>query len=64
MEQATATVQTILANWEAIIGAILAIIGGFSIIAKLTPTPKDDAILATIVKALDFLALNKQRQIP
>jgi hypothetical protein len=61
MEQITATATTILANWDSIVGGLLAIIGGCSVIAKLTPTPADDAILAKIVKALDFLALNKQR---
>jgi len=53
--------QWLVDNYTSIIGAILAIVGGFSIIAKLTPTPKDDEILAKVVKVLDFLALNKQR---
>ena len=48
-------------NYQTIIGGLLAIIGGFSILAKLTPTPKDDEILAKIVKVLDFCAMNKQR---
>jgi hypothetical protein len=48
-------------NWDTIGAGLLSVIGGFSILAKLTPTPKDDEILAKIVKALDFLALNKQR---
>lgn len=58
------TVQYIGANWDSIIGAALATVGAFSLIAKLTPTPKDDAILAKVVKVLDFLALNKQRVKP
>lgn len=53
--------QWLVANYEVLIGACLAIIGGFSIIAKLTPTPKDDEILGKIVKVLDFLAMNKNR---
>lgn len=54
-------VQLVADNYQEIIGGTLAVIGGLSILAKLTPTPKDDAILAKAVKVLDFLALNKQR---
>lgn len=51
----------IVANFNTFITALLAIIGGFSIIAKLTPTQTDDAVIAKIVAVLDFFALNKQR---
>lgn len=54
-------ISWIVANYDTIITALLAIIGGFSIIAKLTPTPKDDAVISKIVAALDFVAMNKQR---
>jgi hypothetical protein len=50
-----------VANYGTIIAGLLAVVGGFSIIAKLTPTPKDDEVLAKVVKVLDFLAMNKQR---
>lgn len=47
----------IIAHWK----DILAIIGGVvfvcSVIVKLTPTPKDDAILAKIIKILAALGL-------
>lgn len=50
-------INWIQANWK----DILAIIGGVvtvaSIIVKLTPTPKDDAILAKIIKILAALSL-------
>lgn len=62
METIGAIFAWIAANYENVIAGVLATIGGLSIIAKLTPTPKDDEILAKIVKVLDFLALNKQRQ--
>lgn len=62
METIGAIFAWIAANYESVVAGVLAIIGGLSIIAKLTPTPKDDEVLAKIVKALDFLALNKQRQ--
>lgn len=45
------------ANWK----DVLAIIGGVvtvaSIIVKLTPTPKDDAVLAKVIKILAALSL-------
>ena len=47
-------------NWEMIPVVITSVIGTASIIVKLTPTPKDDAILASIVKFLSkYIALNK-----
>lgn len=54
-------INTVANNYGAITTGLLAVVGGFSVLAKLTPTPKDDEILAKIVKVLDFLALNKQR---
>jgi len=51
----------IKANYEAALTGALAVIGGLSVLAKLTPTPKDDEVLAKLVKVLDFFALNKQR---
>lgn len=61
MEMLQNNIQWFLANYQTIGTAILTIVGGFSVIAKLTPTPADDAALAKIVKVLDFLAFNKQR---
>ena len=54
-------ISWVVTNYQTIITAALAIVGGFSVIAKLTPTPADDAILAKAVKVLDFVSLNKQR---
>ena len=34
------------------------VIGTASVIAAITPTPKDDAILAVLRKAIDFLGFN------
>lgn len=49
--------EWIMAHWK----DILAIIGGVvtvaSIIVKLTPTPKDDGILAKVIKILAALGL-------
>ena len=44
---------------------LMAIIGGVvtvaSIVVKMTPTPKDDAILAKVVSVLNALALNPKK---
>lgn len=48
----------IINNWELLVG----IIGGLHVVAKgvtmLTPTPKDDEVLAKLYKWFDFIALN------
>ena len=45
-------------DFTGIVAGLLAIIGGAAILATMTPTPKDDAILAKIKKVLDFVAMN------
>lgn len=44
----------IMENWEAVLSIIASIIGVLAMIAKLTPSPKDDGIIA---KILDWLKL-------
>ena len=47
-------------NWLDVIGIVTSIIGTASIIVKLTPTPKDNEVLAKIVAFLSkYIALNK-----
>lgn len=41
-----------------IIEALLQLIGGFSVIANLTPTDKDNKALSFIAKGVNFLATN------
>ena len=45
-------------DFTGIVAGLLAIIGGAAILATMTPTPKDDAILAKVKKVLDFIAMN------
>ena len=53
-------IQYIITNWAEIVKIIAAIIGVASLIVKLTPTLKDDAILLPIIKFIGkFIALNK-----
>lgn len=52
--------EWILANWENVLLIISGVISVASIIVKLTPTPKDDAVLARIISFLKILSLNKK----
>lgn len=51
----------VIANWDQIVVVVLAVIGAASAIAKLTPTPKDDAILNKVKKIVDAVALNPKK---
>ena len=51
----------LIANWDNILFAVTSIVTGASILVKLTPTQKDDAVLAKVMKVLDFLALSKKK---
>lgn len=48
----------VVAHWADILSAIMQIIGGFTIIAKLTPTTVDDNIINFILKFINLGALN------
>ena len=49
----------VTANWDVILQGALAAVGLASVIVKLTPTPKDDSILAVVIGILAKVALNK-----
>ena len=51
-------IQFIITKWDEILIAISGIVAGASALAALTPTTKDDSILAKIKKVLDIFALN------
>ncbi len=44
--------------WDELLIAISSVISGASALAALTPTAKDDKLLAKVKKGLDILALN------
>jgi len=48
----------IVAHWDDILLAITSVVTAASIIARLTPTDKDDLFLAKVV---NFLALSKKK---
>ena len=45
-------------NMETVISYLTAIISAASIIAAVTPTPKDDSFIAKIYRLVDLLAIN------
>jgi hypothetical protein len=49
-------IQFITDNWGGIFTAILAAHGLALAIVNLTPTPKDDAVVAKVYKGIEFLA--------
>ena len=56
----TSVIGWVQANWAQIVEALLMLIGGASIIVKLTPTLKDDDALKWVVKFLGkYIALNR-----
>jgi hypothetical protein len=52
-------INWVLANKVEVIQLVLALLGAFSIIAKLTPTKVDDNILGFIAKIIHTLGLTK-----
>jgi hypothetical protein len=50
--------EWIFQNWDALLTAATAIITAAAAITALTPSPKDDNIVAKVRKVLDVLALN------
>lgn len=50
----------VMANWVEITAVVGGVVTIASIIVKWTPTQKDDAVLAKVMKILAFLSLNKK----
>ena len=48
----------IIENWTAILSAITSIVGGFSIIATMTPNKADNMLVDKLMKAINFLGAN------
>jgi hypothetical protein len=51
-------ISYLVANVDSILFAVSAVVAAASAVAALTPTPKDDSIVAKAYKVLDWLALN------
>ena len=48
----------ISANIETVIAIVTAVVTLASLVASVTPTPKDNAVIAKLYKVIDLLALN------
>jgi len=55
----TTIINWLTTNWEHLALAVTSMVTTASIIVKLTPTVKDDTILAAIIKVLNVIGLNK-----
>ena len=50
--------SVITSNYVAILSAVASIVGGFAVIASLTPNKSDDRIVQMILDVVNFLGAN------
>lgn len=50
-----------VSNWGEAVTAVLAILGGFSVLAKFTPTEADDKVIQAVVDFIHKLGLTKKK---
>ena len=53
----TAAFAFIVANWSMLLGILVSLAGVGAIIAKLTPSPKDDRVFAAILRFLNLVPI-------
>ena len=53
--------EWITTNWQTLLTGVLTVLGGFSVLAKLTPTEADDKILNAILNVIHSLGLTKDQ---
>lgn len=51
-------ISYLVSNVDSILFTVSAVVAAASAVAALTPTPKDDSIVAKAYKVLDWVALN------
>ena len=51
-------IKWISANIETVIAIVTAVVTLASLVASVTPTPKDNAVIAKLYNVIDLLALN------
>ena len=57
-------VAYVVANWDVFVSVALQVIGLASVIVKLTPSPKDDSVLAVVVGVVSKVALTPKPPAP
>ena len=50
--------EYLIENWTVIVSAMTSIVGGFSIIATMTPNKADNMIVEKMVKFINFMGAN------
>lgn len=50
--------EYLIENWTVILSAITSIVGGFSVLATLTPNSADNMIVDKVMKAINFMGAN------
>ncbi len=53
-------IEWLATNWATLLGGILAVLGGASILARLTPTEVDNKVIDAILKVIKVLGLNSE----
>lgn len=53
--------QWIIDNWTVVVQIVTGIVTVASLIVKLTPTQRDDVVLAKVLQLLNVLALNPKK---
>ena len=53
--------EWLIENWDKILLALTSIVTGASIIARLTPTKKDDKVIEAIMKLINVIAINPKK---
>lgn len=51
----TAAIAFLVANWSLLLGILVSLAGVGAVIAKLTPSPKDDRVFAAILRFLNLV---------
>ena len=51
----SAAIAFIVANWSMLLGILVSLAGVGAVIAKLTPSPKDDKVFAAILRFLNLV---------
>ena len=52
--------EWVMTHWTDVLQGVLMVLGGFSILAKLTPTTADDAVIDKVLAVIHAFGLTKK----
>ena len=58
LKSITDLIGLITGNWQAIVGGITMVIGGFAVLARFTPNKSDDALMQKILSFINRFGMN------